>query len=75
MHLAELAADKVYLSGIFILPIRVRGGANSAVRPVAIGRPYNPNPREVDLVEHSLAAKTTEAPSYYIRSEHKLIGT
>ena len=42
-HLAELAADKVYLSGIFILPIRVRGGANSAVRPVAIGRPYNPN--------------------------------
>lgn len=39
MHLAELASDRVYVSAIFILPLRIRGAANSAVRPVAIGSP------------------------------------
>jgi hypothetical protein len=39
MHLSELAADEVDVSAIFILPIRVRGAANSPVRPIAIGSP------------------------------------
>jgi kynurenine formamidase len=42
MHLGELATDRVYLSGTFVLPLRIRGGSNSAVRPVAIGGPYQP---------------------------------
>jgi hypothetical protein len=56
MHLDELAADEVYLSAIFILPLRVRGAANSAVRPVAIGRPYNvegPATPRGDLIGHT----------------------
>jgi kynurenine formamidase len=42
MHLGELAADEVYLSAVFILPPRIRGGSNSPVRPVAIGAPHRP---------------------------------
>lgn len=42
MRLGELAADRVYVSATFILALRVRGGSNSAVRPVAIGSPYDP---------------------------------
>jgi kynurenine formamidase len=40
MHLSELAADEVYLSAVFVLPLRIRGSVNSTVRPVAIGRPH-----------------------------------
>jgi kynurenine formamidase len=39
MHLSELAADEVYISAAFVLPIRILGGAGSPVRPVAIGAP------------------------------------
>jgi kynurenine formamidase len=48
--------NEVYLSAIFILPLRVRGAANSAVRPVAIGRPYNvegPATPRGDLIGHT----------------------
>jgi kynurenine formamidase len=38
-HLAELAADKVWTSCTMILPLRIKGGAASQVRPVAIGAP------------------------------------
>jgi kynurenine formamidase len=43
MRLGELAADRVYLSATIILPLRIRGAAHSPVRPVAIGRPYDPD--------------------------------
>ncbi|MEU3186811.1 cyclase family protein [Streptomyces sp. NPDC006923] len=43
LSLAELAADKVYLSATIILPLRIKGAAHSAVRPVAIGRPHVPS--------------------------------
>jgi kynurenine formamidase len=38
-HLAELVADKVWTSCAMILPMRIKGGAVSQVRPVAIGAP------------------------------------
>jgi kynurenine formamidase len=38
--LDELARDRVWLSCTFILPLRVRGGCGSLVRPVAIGAPW-----------------------------------
>ena len=38
-NLAEIVADGVWLSGTIILPIRVRGGAGSLVRPIAFGVP------------------------------------
>jgi kynurenine formamidase len=38
--LDELANDRVWLSCTIILPLRVRGGCGSLVRPVAIGRPF-----------------------------------
>jgi kynurenine formamidase len=41
MRLSELVADRVYLSATVILPLRIRGGAHSLVRPVAIGCPYH----------------------------------
>jgi kynurenine formamidase len=41
MRLSELASDRVYVSATVILPLRIRGGAHSAVRPVAIGAPHN----------------------------------
>jgi kynurenine formamidase len=41
LRLAELAADQVYISALIILPLRIRGAAHSAVRPVAMGRPYD----------------------------------
>ncbi|MEV0036816.1 cyclase family protein [Streptomyces sp. NPDC050804] len=41
LRLAELAADRVYLSATIILPLRIKGAAHSAVRPVAIGGPYD----------------------------------
>jgi kynurenine formamidase len=37
--LDELARDRVWLSCTFILPLRVRGGCGSLVRPIAIGAP------------------------------------
>jgi kynurenine formamidase len=40
MHLSELAADQVYLSATMILPIMIKGGAGSPIRPVAIGAPW-----------------------------------
>jgi kynurenine formamidase len=39
--LDELARDRVWLSCTMILPLRVRGGCGSLVRPVAIGAPFN----------------------------------
>jgi kynurenine formamidase len=38
-HLEELAADEVWTSCTIILPLRVRGGSGSPVRPVAFGAP------------------------------------
>ncbi len=37
--LDEMARDRVWLSCTMILPLRVRGGAGSLVRPIAIGVP------------------------------------
>jgi kynurenine formamidase len=37
--LDELARDRVWLSCTVILPLRVRGGCGSLVRPIAIGAP------------------------------------
>lgn len=38
-NLAEMAQDKVWTSCTMILPLRIKGGAGSAVRPVTIGVP------------------------------------
>jgi kynurenine formamidase len=38
-HLEEMAADKVWTSCTIILPLRIRGGSGSPVRPVAYGVP------------------------------------
>jgi len=38
-NLTRIAQDEVWTSGTIILPIRVRGGAGSLVRPVAFGVP------------------------------------
>jgi kynurenine formamidase len=38
--LDELAADKVWTSCTMVLPLRVRGGGGSLVRPIAIGTPH-----------------------------------
>ena len=38
-NLAAMARDKVWTSCTIILPLMVKGGAGSAVRPVAIGQP------------------------------------
>jgi len=38
--LDELAADKVWTSCTMVLPLRVRGGGGSLVRPIAIGAPH-----------------------------------
>ena len=43
--LDELAADKVWTSCTMILPLREKGAAGSAVRPVAIGLPAGPTGR------------------------------
>jgi kynurenine formamidase len=40
--LDELAADRVWTSCTMILPLRDKGAAGSAVRPVAIGAPAVP---------------------------------
>ena len=40
-NLSEIARDKVWTSCTIILPLRVRGGAGSLVRPVAIGVPHS----------------------------------
>jgi kynurenine formamidase len=37
--LAELARDQVWVSATIILPLRIRGGCGSLVRPIAIGTP------------------------------------
>jgi kynurenine formamidase len=39
-RLADLAADKVWTSCTIVLPLRVRGGGGSLVRPIAIGAPH-----------------------------------
>jgi kynurenine formamidase len=39
VHLAELAADKVWTSCTMILPLRIQGVVGSQVRPVSIGAP------------------------------------
>lgn len=39
VHLAELAADKVWTSCTMVLPLRIKGAATSQLRPVAIGAP------------------------------------
>jgi kynurenine formamidase len=39
LKLDELARDHVWLSATIILPLRVRGGSGSLVRPIAIGAP------------------------------------
>ena len=39
LHLEELAADKVWTSCTMLLPLRIKGAACSAVRPVSIGAP------------------------------------
>lgn len=41
MALGEMADENIYLSAIFILPIRFKGGAGSPVRPVVIGHSSN----------------------------------
>jgi len=38
--LDELASDKVWTSCTMVLPLRVRGGGGSLVRPIAIGAPH-----------------------------------
>ncbi len=38
-NLAAIADDKVWTSCTMVLPLREKGGAGSAVRPVAIGKP------------------------------------
>jgi kynurenine formamidase len=38
-RLAEMAADKVWTSCTIVLPLRMKGGSGSPVRPVAIGAP------------------------------------
>ncbi len=38
-HLEELAQDKVWLSCVMILPLRIKGASGSPVRPIAIGAP------------------------------------
>ncbi|MDH5738074.1 MAG: cyclase family protein, partial [Gammaproteobacteria bacterium] len=40
-NLAEMARDKVWTSCTMILPLRVKGGSGSAVRPVSIGVTYH----------------------------------
>lgn len=40
VHLEEMAADRTWLSCTMILPLKERGGAGSAIRPVAYGRPH-----------------------------------
>ncbi len=38
-NLAEIAQDRVWTSCTIILPLRVKGGSGSPVRPIAIGAP------------------------------------
>lgn len=38
--LDELARDRIWTSCTMVLPLRVRGGCGSLVRPVAIGKPH-----------------------------------
>lgn len=37
LYLEELARDKVYVSAVFVAPLKVLGGTGSLVRPVAVG--------------------------------------
>lgn len=39
LYLSEIAAARVHLGAAFILPIRIRGGGGSPIRPVVIGHP------------------------------------
>ncbi len=39
LKLDEMAADKTFLACTMVLPLRIAGGAGSAVRPIAIGAP------------------------------------
>jgi kynurenine formamidase len=39
LNLTEMAQKKLHLGAVFILPLRLKGGAGSPVRPVVIGHP------------------------------------
>lgn len=39
LYLSEIAAAKVTLGAAFVLPIRIKGGGGSPIRPVVIGHP------------------------------------
>jgi kynurenine formamidase len=39
LNLTDMAQKKIHLGAVFILPLRVKGGAGSPVRPVVIGHP------------------------------------
>jgi kynurenine formamidase len=36
LYLEELAADRKYVSTVIVLPLKIKGGEASLVRPVAI---------------------------------------
>jgi len=40
LKLDEMAADQTYSACAIVLPLRITGGAGSAVRPIAIGAPW-----------------------------------
>jgi kynurenine formamidase len=39
LNLTDMAQKKMYLAAVFILPVRLKGGSGSPVRPVVIGHP------------------------------------
>jgi kynurenine formamidase len=39
LHLTEMSQKNLHLGAVFMLPIRLKGGAGSPVRPVVIGQP------------------------------------
>jgi kynurenine formamidase len=39
LNLTDMAQKKMYLGAVFILPVRLKGGSGSPVRPVVIGHP------------------------------------
>jgi kynurenine formamidase len=41
LYLTEMAQKQLYLGAVFILPLRMKGGAGSPVRPVVIGHPHD----------------------------------
>jgi kynurenine formamidase len=41
LNLTEMAQKQIHLGAVFILPMRLKGGAGSPVRPVVIGHPHD----------------------------------